>query len=359
MARRAPVLLDEVLATANRHIVQRAIRRRARRTEIPSALVGVFSTTRVIPGIEVRVGCGFDKFVSDNRRSAISTGVAIGARGLIGAAAQTAIGIANERVFDVLVVDRRMRVPAAVLVAKAARCGDVFRGEHQIKTIFVTTCGAEAIGDRGRHDRLDVRIGQTGFTAQVAEVLLARERDGLLHGGASAIGVRRIDRVIGRAADAADQVVHNALVARRRTRTTIKCAVPNHVHFDARAHDFTAVIRDAARRVARRTCITPDWHHGFAVDIRRDVTFFHTLVVGSRFHDARRESKKREGNETKCTIHGNLLLWIFKPEVRHMSLEARAPEFIEFNVSRTIRAARKEWLTLHNAFTSSQHNSNE
>src|SRR4051812_28542755 len=52
LRRRVPVLLDEVLARAERDVVLRAVRRGALGAELPGALVGALLARRVVPGVQ-------------------------------------------------------------------------------------------------------------------------------------------------------------------------------------------------------------------------------------------------------------------------------------------------------------------
>src|SRR5206468_2714951 len=120
-----------------RHVVERAIRRRRGAAEGPRALVGVLLAPAVVPGVEVGIGRGLLELVGQDRRAAVGAGVAVGPDRLVRARRQAAAGVADEGVLDVRAADAVVGVPAAVLRAQAGGLVDVARGQHEVHALGV------------------------------------------------------------------------------------------------------------------------------------------------------------------------------------------------------------------------------
>src|SRR4029079_3688757 len=106
-----PVLLDQIVARAERHVVERPVWRGGRRAERPRTLVGVFVAPAIVPGVQVWVGYRFLELVRDDARHAVGAGITVRPGRLRRTSAGASIRIANERVLDVRACDGSVCVP--------------------------------------------------------------------------------------------------------------------------------------------------------------------------------------------------------------------------------------------------------
>src|SRR5437899_2803648 len=127
-----PVLLDEILAAAERDVVLAAVRRRRLGAEGPGAFVGILCAAIVVPGVEVGIADRLFALMRDDRRHAVGAGVAVGAGALRCAGRKAASGIADERVTYLALRRAAAGMPAAILRAKSARRSHLRRREDEV-----------------------------------------------------------------------------------------------------------------------------------------------------------------------------------------------------------------------------------
>src|SRR4051794_8001253 len=106
-------------------------------SERPRALVGVLRTARVVPGIEVRVGCGFLKLVREDRDRSVDTGVAVRTNGLSRTGSDAPRRVAHEGISNVTCRHVAGSMPSAVPRAETRGLGDVRGGDDEIDALSV------------------------------------------------------------------------------------------------------------------------------------------------------------------------------------------------------------------------------
>src|SRR6185436_16287084 len=74
-----PVLLDQVIASAEKHVGQGAVGSVIGSAERPGTLVGVLLAVGVVPRVQIRVGDGFFQFMDEDGCHPVGAGGAVGA----------------------------------------------------------------------------------------------------------------------------------------------------------------------------------------------------------------------------------------------------------------------------------------
>ena len=250
-----PVLLDHPVVTAEDLVELGPEGNAAWRAESPAhtgldgsevevALIRIFLSAGIKPGIQVGIGNGFKllvrQYVDESIRAANTACRAVWAGALDFAARRAAVGVANERPLDVLSTQRLVRVEPAELRAESL-LAHVRRRDDRINTVGIRR---QSIAEGPVHDVSKLGVGEPGTLGAGIEDRAAQSNVPADVAGVIAIGRR--DVLVRRIAQRIDEVFNQADRSRGVGSGAAPIAVPDDVNGDRIAFQYrTAVVVDA------------------------------------------------------------------------------------------------------------------
>src|SRR4029077_16124061 len=114
LARVLPVHLDQPVVPPKRLVVRSASHRAGGRSELPRALVRIFTAGAVVPGVEIWIRNRLFSLMCHDRCHSVRATVAIRTLGLRLARRRAPVRVSHERVFDIGSRNRRPLMPSAV-----------------------------------------------------------------------------------------------------------------------------------------------------------------------------------------------------------------------------------------------------